>query len=82
MDHQADRVIDRIMVERQKALNAQAQREGAQTVAQVEETAAVVEAKTTKPAPKGEIVKIIEEKGEVSVKDLKRLIARDVRRGL
>jgi len=81
-DVQADRVIDRILTERQKAQDFAAQQEGQQIVERSDAAVATVEEKSFKPARRSDILKIIDEKGEVSPEDLQKLIAKNARRGI
>jgi len=82
-DPQADRVIDRLMAERERAL-ATAHAQDSLKESKVMDTVdtRLAEAGAKEPAKRDEIQRIIEEKGEVSTKDLLRLVARDSRRGM
>ncbi len=82
-DPQADRVIDKLMAERERVMGRVAQQES------IQESAAITEVDTKlaaagaqQPARMSEIKQILDEKGEVSTKDLLRIVARDSRRGM
>lgn len=81
-DLQADRVIDRLMAERQKALDQVAIAQGAAIAGEVEKVEEQAAAVTEKPPARSAIMKIIDEKGKVSVEDLHKLISKEVRRGI
>jgi hypothetical protein len=81
-DAQADRVIDRLLAEQQRSKDIAATLQGKEVTTQVEKAEEAIAEKTPTPARRSDIMKIIDEKGEVSVNDLQKLIAKNIRRGL
>lgn len=81
-DPLADAFLDRLMAEREEAENIAAEREGRARAESAERVDAKVSAITERPVPKSAIMKLIDEKGELTEEDLHKLVAREVKRGI
>lgn len=82
VDPLADAFLDKLMAERNEAERIAQEREAEERGTQAANLDDRVAQVADKPVPKSALFRLIEEKGEVTDKDIHELVSKEVRRGI